>query len=205
MIIDRWIEDRHAGLACMTLAVLIGALSLLGNHATELLRYDRFAIEQGEYWRVLSGHLVHAGLAHTLLNMAGLVLIALLFPEPLPLRMWLWRVLSISLGISALMYWRLPDLGWYVGLSGTLHGLFVLGFWWLFRQGDRLAPLLLLVLMAKLTWEHFYGAISSNEDLVGVPVLVEAHSYGAMCALIYLLLGTAWSRWRSFKQRGTHI
>lgn len=194
MIIDRWIEDRHAAMACMTLAILIGALSLMGSELTEVLRYDRAAIEQGEYWRILSGHFVHAGLAHTLLNMAGLVLIALLFPEPLSLRIWAWRVLSISFGISALMYWRLTDLGWYVGLSGTLHGLFVLGFWWLFREGDGLAPILLAVLLAKLGWEHVYGPITSNEELVGVPVLVEAHSYGALCAVLYLSFSMAWTR-----------
>ncbi len=194
MIIDRWVEDRRAAVACLTLAVLIGALSLAGPAVTEFLRYDRTAIEAGQFWRVLSGQLVHAGFAHTLLNIAGLVLIMLLFPEPLPIIAWIWRVFIISLGISALMYWQLPDLGWYVGLSGTLHGLFVLGFWWLYRQGDRLSFLLLAILMAKLLWEHFYGPISSNEDLVGVPVLTEAHSYGALCAIIYLILRGAFGR-----------
>ncbi len=194
MIIDRWFEDRRAALACMTTALLIGALSLGGESLTELLRYDRSAIFAGQWWRALSGHLVHASVGHTLLNVAGLVLIALLFPEPLPLWRWAWRLLILSLGISALMLWRLPELGWYVGLSGTLHGLFVLGFWWLFRQGDKLAPLLLIVLIGKLVWEHFNGPITSNEALVGVPVLVEAHSYGALCAVIYLALAPMWSR-----------
>ncbi len=195
MIIDRWFEDRRAAMACMTMALLIGALSLGGDAVTELLRYDRSAIFAGQWWRVLTGHLVHASIAHTLLNVAGLVLIALLFPEPIPLWRWAWRLLVISLGISALMLWLLPDLGWYVGLSGTLHGLFVLGFWWLFRQGDKLAPLLLIVLISKLIWEHFNGPITSNEELVGAPVLVEAHSYGALCAVIYLASAGLWQRW----------
>lgn len=192
MIIDRWFEDRRAALACMTIALLIGALSLGGESLTELLRYDRSAIQAGQWWRAISGHLVHASVAHTLLNVAGLVLIALLFPEPMPLWRWAWRTMILSLGISALIYWRLPNLGWYVGLSGTLHGLFVLGFWWLFRQGDKLAPILLLVLICKLMWEHFNGPITSNEELVGVPVLVEAHSYGALFAVIYLAIAALW-------------
>ena len=192
MIIDRWFEDRRAALACMTIALLIGALSLGGESVTEFLRYDRNAIEAGQWWRTLTGHLVHASFAHTLLNVAGLVLIALLFPEPLPFWRWAWRILVLSAGISALIYWRLPNLGWYVGLSGTLHGLFVLGFWWLFREGDKLAPILLLVLICKLLWEHFNGPITSNEELVGVPVLVEAHSYGALCAVIYLAISRIW-------------
>lgn len=204
MIIDRWIEDRRAAIACLTLALLIGALCLGGGQLTELLRYDRAAIASGQVWRILTGHLVHAGLAHTLLNMAGIVLIALLFSEPMPLWAWAWRVLVISCGISFLMYWRLPQLEWYVGLSGTLHGLFVLGFWWLFRQGDRFSLLLLAALTAKLAWEHLNGPISSNEALVGVPVLTQAHSYGALCAVIYLILRAAGlALWRAQPVKGS--
>lgn len=192
MIIDRWFEDRRTALACMTMGLLIGALSLGGQELAAQLRYDRDALLAGEYWRALSGHLVHASLAHTGLNMAGLLLIALLFPEPIPLLAWAWRLLLLSLGVSGLIFWRVPELGWYVGLSGVLHGFFVLGFWWLFRQGDRFSLILLLVLMAKLGWEHLYGPITSNEDLVGVPVLVEAHSYGALSAVVYILCREAW-------------
>ncbi len=192
MIIDRWFEDRRTALACMTMALLIGALSLGGQELAAQLRYDRSALLAGEYWRALTGHLVHASPAHTALNIAGLVLIALLFPEPISLRVWAWRLLLLSLSVSALILWRVPDLAWYVGLSGVLHGFFVLGFWWLFRQGDRFSLLLLLVLIAKLAWEHLHGPITSNEDLVGVPVLVEAHSYGAISAVFYILCREIW-------------
>ncbi len=188
MIVDRWFEDRRSLLACLTMALLIGALSLAGEQVTELLRYDRMAIIRGEYWRIITGHLVHAGVAHTALNMAGLILIAALFPEPIPLAWWLWRLILLCAAVTALIFWRVPELDWYVGLSGVLHGFFVLGFWWLYRSGDRLSLLFLAVLLSKLIWEHFQGPISSNEELVGVPVLVEAHSFGAFSALIYLLL-----------------
>lgn len=194
MIIDRWFEDRRTALACMTMALLIGALGLIGEPATELLRFDRAALEAGEWWRALTGHLVHASLPHTALNIAGLVLIALLFPEPLALWAWAWRLLVLSLGTSGLIYLAVPDLDWYVGLSGVLHGFFVLGFWWLFREGDRFSLVLLGILLAKLVWEHFQGPITSNEELVGVPVLTESHSFGALSAAIYILT-RAIGRW----------
>ena len=71
-------------------------------------------------------------------------------------------------------------------MSGVLHGSFVLGLWWLLRQGDRLALLLLVLLVGKLLIEHFHGPITSDEDLVGVPVLTEAHSFGALAAAIWV-------------------
>lgn len=188
MIVDRWFDDRRTFFACLSMALLIGVLALGGEALAQLLRYDRGALLEGEIWRLLSGHLVHASLAHTGLNIAGLVLIALLFPEPVALWAWAWRLLFLALCISGLIFWRVPDLGWYVGLSGVLHGFFVLGFWWLFRTGDRLALVFLAILLAKLAWEHVYGPISSNEELVGVPVLVEAHSYGAISAVAYILV-----------------
>lgn len=191
MIIDRWFQNRNTVLACLTLILLIGALAVGGDALSVLLRYDREAILSGQWWRVLTGHLVHAGWGHTALNVAGLVLIALLFPEPVRIWTWGWRLLLLSVAISGLMLWRLPDLAWYVGLSGVLHGFFVLGFWWLFRDGDRFSLVLLGFLVAKLAWEHVNGPISSNEDLVGVPVLVEAHSYGALSAVFYILLRAA--------------
>lgn len=194
MIIDRWFEDRRTALACMTIGLVICALMAGGQVWIESLRYDRLGIEQGQWWRILSGHLVHASWPHTGLNLAGLVLIALLFPEPIAAWAWGLRLLVLSTGISGLIYWLVPELGWYVGLSGVLHGFFVLGFWWLFRQGDRFSLLLLVILLGKLIWEHFAGPITSNEALVGVPVLVEAHSYGAACALVYIFIRGAWRR-----------
>ena len=185
------------------MAVAICALMSFGEPAIELLRYDREKIIGGQWWRLLTGHLVHASWPHTGLNVAGLVLIALLFPEPVPVRGWIVRLLLLGLGISALMYWRLPSLGWYVGLSGVLHGFFVLGFWWLFRQGDRFSLVLLGILLGKLVWEHYNGPITSNEDLVGVPVLVESHSFGAVCALIYILARAGLMGVRNWMNRGT--
>ncbi len=199
MIIDRWFENRTAAGFCLGLSAVLCAVMAMDPTSTEWLRYDRQAIESGEIWRLFSGHLTHASWAHTGLNVAGLVLVALLFPEPLGYRHWLLRLLFMALLTSALMYLFSPTLGWYVGLSGVLHGLFVLGFWWAFRNGDRFSLLLLGVLVAKLVVEHFHGPITSNDELVGVPVFTRAHSYGAIASVIYLLISAGFYKFRKFK------
>lgn len=130
--------------------------------------------------------MIHASWPHVGLNLLGLVLVAWLFPEPLAAHWHFVRFVWLALASSLMMYLWLPTLDWYVGLSGVLHGSFVMGLWWLFRQGDKLAFVLLLLLAGKLVLEHFHGPITSDEDLVGVPVLTEAHSYGALAACVWM-------------------
>ena len=71
------------------LAAVLVLLGLTGRTGRELLRYERAAVLQGEYWRLLTGHLVHGSGQHLLLNAVGLGLIAALFPREYSLRGWL--------------------------------------------------------------------------------------------------------------------
>jgi len=51
---------RGAWLVGLLAAVLV-LLSLTGESGRELLRYEREAVLQGQYWRLLTGHLVRSG------------------------------------------------------------------------------------------------------------------------------------------------
>ncbi len=175
-----------AAVFSIVMAIVIVATQSGGQAVLELLRWDRMALEEFELWRVWTGHLVHASWPHVGLNVLGLALVAWLFPEPVSTAWHLVRFLWLGFAASALMWFGVPDLDWYVGLSGVLHGSFVFGLWWLFREGDRLAFLLLVLLAGKLTLEHFFGPVTSDEDLVGVPVLTQAHSYGALAACVLI-------------------
>ena len=70
---------KDVEIAPRLLPVLIIAIALLlevaGDSATALLRYDREVIGNGELWRLLTGHLVHLGWSHFLLNAIGLALV----------------------------------------------------------------------------------------------------------------------------------
>lgn len=168
------------------MAIVIVSTQLGGETVTQWLRWDRVALGEFEWWRLWTGHLVHASWAHVGLNLLGLGLVAWLFPEPVSARWHFVRFLWLGFASSIMMLLWVPDLDWYVGLSGVLHGSFVLGLWWLFRQGDKLAFLLLVLLAGKLILEHFVGPVTSDEELVGVPVLTQAHSYGALAAAMLI-------------------
>lgn len=146
------------------------------------LRYERSLIAT-EPWRLLSAHLVHLGWEHLVLNLIGLVLIWALFGPAL--RPWAWAVAFVlcALVVSGGLYWRDTGLDWYVGLSGVLHGLLVLGAA-LRLRGERWTALIILAGVAvKLAWEQQVGGDIGTAVMVGGAVIVNAHLYGALGGL----------------------
>jgi membrane associated rhomboid family serine protease len=71
------------------LAAVLVLLWFTGESGRELLRYERAAVLQVQYWRLLTGHFVHGSGQHLLLNAVGLGLVAALFPREYSLRGWL--------------------------------------------------------------------------------------------------------------------
>lgn len=186
---------RHWGIP-LALAAVAFVVMALGNDAAEMLRYQREAILDGGFWRMLSGHLVHLGWAHLWLNLTGLGLIWVLTGDAYTGTGWGLQLISCALITAMGMLLLNPELEWYVGLSGVLHGLLLAGLLGRLISGHRDASLLLAVLVLKLAWEQLYGPLPGSEASVGDTVVVDAHLYGAIgggvCAS--LLLGVP--RWR---------
>ena len=98
--------------------MLLLALQAGGPAVAAALRYERAAIAGGELWRLLSGHFVHLGWAHCLLNAGGLLALAAILPAPLRGRCCL--LLGGAIGIA--LFATLPDLQRYAGFSGINYG-----------------------------------------------------------------------------------
>ena len=160
------------------LAAVLVLLFFTGDTGRQLLRYERAAVLHGEYWRLLTGHLVHGSGQHLLLNAVGLGLIAALFPREYSLRGWLLILASSVVIIDLGFVFLEPQLEWYVGLSGVLHGALAAGAigWWR-HESKPLALALTVVLIGKLAWEQWHGALPLSGDM---PVVVDAHLYGAI-------------------------
>lgn len=172
--------------------------ALMGDTGRELLRYDRFAIQDGEVWRLFSGHFVHLGWSHFLLNAAGLVLVAFLVAAQFSAAQWL-LILLLMIGGIDLGFWFLePQLAWYVGLSGVLHGLLVAGVIAELRdnRGSIEFRVLAVLLVAKLAYEQLVGPLPGSEASSGGNVVVAAHLYGAIAGL----LAGAWLSLRKARQ-----
>jgi len=167
------------------LAVLIAVLlALTGDWGRELFRYDRLAISSGELWRLISGHFVHLGWSHFALNTVGLVLISFLVAARFSAIQWLLITLLIIVGID-LGFWILePQLGWYVGLSGVLHGLLAAGVASGMRDGQSDSWIIGGLLVIKIIYEQLVGPVPGSEGTSGGDVVVAAHLYGAIAGTL---------------------
>jgi rhomboid family GlyGly-CTERM serine protease len=186
MITAASLRDSVAGSRVpLALAALIVLLALGGDGTAQALAYGRDALAHGQWWRALSAHVVHLGVVHAALNVGGLFALSLLCPARLSDREWLRRIGFLALSVSALLYVAAPSVDRYVGLSGVLHGLFVLGLVPMARAGDRLAALCLGVLLVKLALEQGFGPSTREAQLIGGDVVTMAHLFGTLAALVY--------------------
>jgi rhomboid family GlyGly-CTERM serine protease len=163
------------------LGLLIVVLVLSGAGDEPLrnaLRYERTAVFGGEYWRLLTGHFVHGSTAHLMLNLAGLAVVAALCARVYSLGACLVILLASILAIDlGFVFWE-PQLEWYVGFSGVLHGgLAAAAIAWMRHETKDLALGLLAIVVGKLAWEQWRGSLPFSGDM---PVIVDAHLYGAI-------------------------
>ncbi len=170
---------------------VIIALVSLGLQVADLVpqfRYSRSLIEQGHWWLLITGNLVHLGWGHLVLNLAGLAMVWWFFIDDL--KAWEWLlVLPISgLFVTLGLYLFDVHLIWYVGLSGLLHGLFVAGGIRLLSKELGFAVVLLSVLAGKLAYEQFFGSLPGTSEMSGGPVVVNSHFYGAIGGVVSGLL-----------------
>lgn len=172
-------------ISVLGLALMLGALPVLFDG----LVYERSLIIDGQVWRVFTAHITHVNRAHLLMNLGGLALILWLFPLTGPLwqRVIIW--LSLTAGISGWLFWLSPEVQWYAGLSGALHGRLILGALsrWSAKQ-DMFDLLIAAAVGVKVIWETVLGALPASENLINAPVLTESHLSGAVVGLALWLI-----------------
>ena len=168
----------------IVVTILITGIGLLGDSGREVLAYERQAIAAGQFWRLVSAHFVHTGIPHMLLNLAGLWVVWYLVGRAISaygwLLVWLVSIAGIDIGL-----WLLePNLHWYVGLSGVLHGLIAAGLVASLKTLDLELWIVLLGLVGKLAYEQLFGSLPGSEETTGIAVIVNAHLYGAIAGAL---------------------
>jgi rhomboid family GlyGly-CTERM serine protease len=201
-------------LLCMALA-LVALGTTYWPPGLESLRLDRDLVFSGQAWRLLTGHLVHLNTPHLVLNLLALLLLCELLWRDLHWRHGAGLLVFSALGVSAaLLAWH-PDIAWYAGLSGILHGLWAgcalygIGTatsaphtsvyaeegrqlrWSLHR---RICTIAIALLGLKLASEFHFGPSQRTEHAIGGTVIAVSHAYGALSGIIYVLIWQAIKR-----------
>ena len=177
--------DRAYGWSLLAVCALLALPELGGDPVRNALRYDRVALAQGEWWRVLTAHFVHTDATHAALNGLGVVLMWALFARDYsPLR-WLVIYLFSALCISAGLWLFNPEVEWYVGASGALHGVMTAGTLAHLKRRDLDAWILAVFIVGKLAYEQLSGSMPFAGS---THTIVDAHLYGAVGGLALALL-----------------
>ena len=177
--------DRAYGLALLAAVALFLLPEIDGGAARDALSYQRTALAEGQWWRLLTAHFVHLDLEHAALNAMGLVLMWALFARDYPPLRWLAIYLGTALTVSAGLWWFSPEVAWYVGASGALHGVMTAGTVAHLRRGDLDGWILAIFIVVKLGYEQYAGAL----PFAGSPdTVVDAHLYGAIGGVVLALL-----------------
>ncbi|MCG8489533.1 MAG: rhombosortase [Chromatiales bacterium] len=165
-------------------------LSLFTESASSWFEYHRSHIFNGEWWRLITAHLVHLGWGHLTMNLLGLWMIWALLISDLPSRRCGLVLLLITLTTSAALWVFSPQLVWYRGLSGALHGLLIWGLLNRLKQEPVLSVGLLIAVIAKIAWEQWQGPLPGSESMANGPVVVASHLYGALSGMLVWLTGS---------------
>jgi rhomboid family GlyGly-CTERM serine protease len=176
--------DRGYGVALLCVCALLAVPELIGEPARRLLSYDRAGVEAGQWWRLLSAHFVHIDLEHALLNSLGLVLMWALFARDYSPWRWAAIYCGSALAVSLGLWFANPELQWYVGASGALHGVMTAGTIAHLRRRDLDGWILAIFIVGKLTYEQSAGALPFAGTM---NTIVDAHLYGAIGGVVVAL------------------
>ena len=165
-------------------AVLIALIAIFCTYYQELFLYQREALEQGEIWRLFSGHFVHLNNKHLILNLIAWFIIFFLGVNHLSVMRWMTLLIILTLSISAGLYYFVPTVIFYGGLSGVLHGYFayILVEW--IKQKQKVAWLILFLLLIKILFENFSDKGSSTAEYLNIQVVTEVHLIGAFVGIL---------------------
>src|SRR5579859_310743 len=170
--------DGRYGLGLLLACAVLLLPELGGEPGRVLLRYDRTGLAAGQWWRLVTGHLIHLDLEHAALNSLGLVLMWALFARDYRPRQWFLITLTAMAAIDTGLWLRDSTVAWYVGSSGALHGVMAAGTLAHLRRRDLDGWILAIFIVVKLSYEQSAGALPFSES--GPGVVVDAHLFGSI-------------------------
>ena len=160
------------------------AITSFKPEAPILFRYDTVAVQNGDWWRLLTAHFTHSTWNHLALNMLGLIIMSYLFSQVATWWRWLSLMIFVSLFCSICFYLFQGDEYIYVGMSDTLHGI-IIAYALLDYKNFKLGSSILIAgTLGKVIWEQTPWYIEASAEFIGGRVATESHFYGTIGGLL---------------------
>jgi len=182
-----WLDwgKRTAGLTVpwFTLAFTLCSVMLsLATDALMMFCFDRVAIDQGEWWRLITGHLVHSSLDHLWWDALAFFCVGY-YLEVKSLKLLLIALLTGFVMVNGLLLSPWSPLLYYCGLSGLLFAPLTLALWMHWQSNKGLFGVIpLLVCLGKVIWEC--GLQSTLLVVSGWPAYPQSHLAGIVGGLL---------------------
>lgn len=166
------------------------------------LFFNRDDINQGQWWKILTGNFTHSNIPHLLLNLSGVWILALLFIDTLHSKTFIFSSIFLSLAVGLGIYFFTPELTGYYGFSGALYGLyFIAGVSAILKRDLFTGVSVTVLVFGKIVWDCFNGGNQTSAELIGIPIANDAHLYGLIGAIIITMLLILF--WYLNKQKST--
>lgn len=172
----------------LTIIALSILMAIAEPLSSEWFAYKVNDIAEGQWWRLLSGHFLHTNSYHLLLNLLGVALLWALHGHYTKTAKYLGIFLFLCFCTSVSLYMFAPQLKWYVGLSGVLHGLFVVGAYFDIKHHFKTGWVMLAGITVKVLNEQMYGASGEVAKLIDANVAIDAHLFGSLSGLLIILI-----------------
>ncbi|HUS96035.1 MAG TPA: rhombosortase [Hyphomicrobiaceae bacterium] len=174
---------------CLELYALFGG-------APDMLVYDRAEIQNGQWWRLATGHLVHLDLHHLVYNTGALLALGILYETASfggsgKLAFGVFGLAGAV--ITTALFVGSPATLYYCGLSAALNALYTAATIGMWREtGQRIWLAAFGLDIAKISWESASEPIFSST--LAWPPHTGAHAAGVVA-------GCALALWSAFECR----
>jgi len=170
----------------LTMAALALLLYLGAGPAAPAWVFDRAAVANGQWWRLVTGHLVHCDLSHLCWDVAGLMVLGWLFEDRFSHRQFLTIMASGMVAVNAWLWWGQAPLR-YCGLSGLLNTLLAAGLIQQWRNSRSvLIPIVGFAATLKVAWEALHH--KALFTATAWPAMPQAHAAGLSAGVMITLI-----------------
>jgi rhomboid family GlyGly-CTERM serine protease len=180
------VHSKHS-IAPLIIIMVSIVLAISEPLSSYWLAYDRIQLDNFQWWRILTAHFLHTNITHLLLNITGLTLLWALHGHYFKMACYMSQFFVLCLGTSIGLYVFAGQMQWYVGLSGVLHGLFIIGAYLDIQNQFKTGWIMLLGVWLKVVHEQIYGASEEVAKLIAAHVAIDAHLFGTITGSIIIL------------------